>query len=328
MFQSMANLSYRHSSNNLWCILCRWEGNVLIQVLPYAIGNCILLAIVDELRKKDNVGFSPTGHGLLTLLVSFLVINKVTLAYERFRMAREHTGNAFLQLRELMQLVICFATSSSLLWMDDNQDKVTTATNKTIDETPTMTLDHWKSEAMTLILQLIDATVQVIQHEGIAKYLAKHKQDYLLQYPHLQDPMTIVQKLRCHLYIQNSDVSLELLERITLQKQIGLYMESYRHLLDLASTPLPFALIQMGRAFLFLWTFSMPLVLLQGPFTDLGTAMIFLFFLTYGFVGLEFVSMKLASPFGDGIHDIQVTNLRDVRINMFMCVFICRGASE
>jgi hypothetical protein len=355
------NMSYRHSSNNLWCILCQWEknDNVLLQVLPYAIGNCILLAIVDELRKRDNVGFSPTGHGLLTLLVSFLVINKVSLAYERFRLARMHTGNAFLQLRELMQMSICFAKKSSslpLLWKGSTTMTTTTttvATNPDHVTKPTTVMDDttspptppsskdidaqinvWITEAMTLILQLIDATVQVIQHEGIAKYLAKHKQHYLLQYPHLKDPMAIVLKLRCHLYNYDSHdnndndnddnvvsvVSMELLERITLQKQIGLFLESYHELLDLASTPLPFALIQMGRAFLFLWTFSMPLVLLQGPFTDLGTAMVFLFFLTYGFIGLELVSIKLASPFGDGIHDIQVTNLRDVSVCSCVCV--------
>ena len=175
---------------------------------------------------------------------------------------------------------------------------------------------------MTLILQLLDATVEVLQHEEIAKYLAKNKQQYLLQYPNLKDPMIYVHKLCYHLHIQSDpNISLELMERITLQKQIGLYMESYRHLLDVASTPLPYALVQMGRAFLFLWTFSMPLVLLQsGSFTDLGTAMVFLFFLTYGFIGLELVSMKLASPFGDGIHDIQVTNLRDVRIYIYICL--------
>ena len=126
----------------------------------------------------------------------------------------------------------------------------------------------------------------------------------------MTDPLTVVQCMRMHLY--NGDVHLELLERVSLVNKLDSFVESYRQLLELASTPLPFALVQMGRAFLFLWTFSMPLVLLQGPFTDLWTAMVFLFFLTYGFVGLELVSMKLTSPFGDGIHDIQLTNLRDV----------------
>ena len=39
--------------------------------------------------------------------------------------------------------------------------------------------------------------------------------------------------------------------------------------------------------------------------------MVFLFFLTYGFIGLELAAMALASPFGDGPNDIGVTALRD-----------------
>ena len=89
------------------------------------------------------------------------------------------------------------------------------------------------------------------------------------------------------------------------------YINSYNNLLILASTPLPFPLVQMGRAFLFLWTFSMPLVLLEGPFSDLWTAMLFLFFLTYGFVGLELVSIKLCDPFGDSRDDVQISKIRD-----------------
>lgn len=298
MFSSLGNLtsSYRHSSTNLWVVLFHVEGNILFRVLPFCMINCLLLALVDHLRKKENVGFSPTGHGLLTLLVSFLVINKVNLAYERFREARTHAGDAFLLLRELNQLAICFsgAHKDSSSENKDYNDKV----------------QLWRSEHVVNSIRLLDCTKFVIQNEGIAKYFARNKQKHVKDHSEMTDPLTVVQCMRMHLY--NGDVHLELLERVSLVNKLDSFVESYRQLLELASTPLPFALVQMGRAFLFLWTFSMPLVLLQGPFTDLWTAMVFLFFLTYGFVGLELVSMKLTSPFGDGIHDIQLTNLRDV----------------
>ena len=41
------------------------------------------------------------------------------------------------------------------------------------------------------------------------------------------------------------------------------------------------------------------------------SAMVFLFFLTYGFIGLELVAMNLSTPFGDGPNDIRVSALRD-----------------
>ncbi len=64
-------------------------------------------------------------------------------------------------------------------------------------------------------------------------------------------------------------LDIHLLERVNLVNKLQEYVGSYNNLLILASTPLPYPLVKMGRVFLFLWTFSMPLVLLGGPFSDL-----------------------------------------------------------
>ena len=85
----------------------------------------------------------------------------------------------------------------------------------------------------------------------------------------------------------------------------------YRNLLKWASTPLPFPLVQMGRTFLFLWTFTIPFVL-RGVVEERFSAMIFVFFLTYGFIGLEVVALKLLSAFGDGVNDLNVSGMREV----------------
>lgn len=140
------------------------------------------------------------------------------------------------------------------------------------------------------------------------------------------DPMRDVQALRSHLYTANMQIfgakrdqqqpgtdHLELFERMKMVDILHEFAISYRDCLKFASTPLPFLLIQMGRTFLFLWTFSIPLVL-RGVVYDIFPAMGFVFFLTYGFVGLELVAMKLMNPFGDGIHDLNVTGMKDAAI--------------
>mmetsp|Transcript_2914 Transcript_2914/g.4718 ORF Transcript_2914/g.4718 Transcript_2914/m.4718 type:complete len:388 (-) Transcript_2914:63-1226(-) len=296
------NSSYRTTASSLWRVLFRIEGNIFIAVLPFCIVNCLLLALVEYLEQKDDFGFSPTGHGLLTLLVSFLVISKVNLAYERFRLSRHYTGNAFLHMRELNQLVV--TVSTSYIQDDFNDD----------NEYRTEGVHRWRSECVHMIVEIIDATKRVIQDDKLAGYLARNEnRETFAHYSssNIADPLVLTQALRLHLY---GSRNLQLLERVNLMSKLNEYVTDYRALLDLASTPMPFALVQMGRAFLFLWTFTMPLVLRQGPFSDLWTAMGFLFFLTYGFIGLELVSMKLCSPFGDGVHDIQVTALRDATI--------------
>lgn len=60
---------------------------------------------------------------------------------------------------------------------------------------------------------------------------------------------------------------------------------------------IPFPWLQMARTFLFIWTFTIPLVL-RGVTQEIWSATAFVFFLTYGLIGLELVSMKMLDPFG------------------------------
>ena len=129
------------------------------------------------------------------------------------------------------------------------------------------------------------------------------------------DPITHIQRLRLHLFWGLGD-SLVLLEKIKLLDHLKVLVDSYEGLLVIASTPLPFALVQMGRTFLFLWIFTMPCVLVGHVFKEVYSAMLFVFFLTYGFVGLEFVGMQMLHPFGDNENDLGVSALSQVSLCM------------
>jgi predicted membrane chloride channel (bestrophin family) len=78
-------------------------------VLPYCILNCLLMVVVELLAIWDvKIAFSPAGHGLMTLIVSFLVISKVNLTYDRYMNARHAMGFAFSALRELNQAALVY----------------------------------------------------------------------------------------------------------------------------------------------------------------------------------------------------------------------------
>ena len=70
----------------------------------------------------------------------------------------------------------------------------------------------------------------------------------------------------------------------------------------------------MARTFLFIWTFSIPLAL-RGVVDDFVVEIIFVFFLTYGFIGLELVATKLMYPFGDDVNDLNVTGMREATLS-------------
>jgi predicted membrane chloride channel (bestrophin family) len=288
----------------------------------------MLLGLVAFYREKQVFGFSPTGHGLLTLLVSFLVISKVNLAYDRFRAVRKNAADTFLRLRELMQIVIAVSTADSPTTIALNgagniTDEKTDTTNYEKDREKE--LQYWRIECVSKVSKIMDCTVRTVKDQQLACYFARHtpldgnnknsggtrtvSSDDELDVNAL-DPLEHVQSLRMHLYC-TTDLGIHLLERITMINKLQEYISAYNNLLILASTPIPFPLVQMGRAFLFLWTFTMPFVLLEGPFSDLWTAMLFLFFLTYGFIGLELVSIKISDPFGDSRDDVQIIGIRD-----------------
>ena len=265
---SFSSQNIRVSAKNLFSVVFEREGNVLFGVLPYCVVNCALLAGVSYLEELDiKLGFSPTGHGLMTLLVSFLVINKVNLTYERFRSARHSVGSAMVRLRELNQLVI------TLLEANRN------GSNKPEQEKPAIEKrrEEWKASCTDKIVTLLEATRKMLQSPQLARFLARNDGGLagkgVTTTGLVDDPLEIVQELRFHLYLSaaDPDLDLQMLERIQLLAKLGEFVSDYRQLLDLASTPLPFSLVQMGRAFLFIWTFSMPFVLRQGPFSDMCT---------------------------------------------------------
>ena len=59
------------------------------------------------------IAFSPTGHGLMTLLISYLVIAKINLSYDRYMKARFAIGHAVSSLRELNQIAMSFTSRTS-----------------------------------------------------------------------------------------------------------------------------------------------------------------------------------------------------------------------
>lgn len=58
----------------------------------------------------------------------------------------------------------------------------------------------------------------------------------------------------------------------------------------------------MSRTFLFLYVFTVPLVLLQDDSSNVAHCFM-VFLLTYGFMGLEDVAIELDNPFGSDAND-------------------------
>ena len=80
-------------------------------VLPYCILNCAALLLIVYLQEKRGIHiyFSPKGHALMSLLIAYLIVSKVSLAFVRFMSLRAAIGCVFLAIRETSQLATLFS---------------------------------------------------------------------------------------------------------------------------------------------------------------------------------------------------------------------------
>mmetsp|Transcript_47348 Transcript_47348/g.71680 ORF Transcript_47348/g.71680 Transcript_47348/m.71680 type:complete len:134 (-) Transcript_47348:404-805(-) len=69
----------------------------------------------------------------------------------------------------------------------------------------------------------------------------------------------------------------------------------------------------MARTFIFIYSYALPFALADSMIQPVG-AMLVIFFITYGFLGLEFVAMELDDPFGDDPNDFDNLGMARVRV--------------
>jgi hypothetical protein len=85
------------------------------------------------------------------------------------------------------------------------------------------------------------------------------------------------------------------------------------------TTPEPFPLVQMTRTFLFVWVFTLPFALVQS-FNDAFPFILIVFFITYGFIGLDLVSIEMDDPFGNKPNDF---NIEVYAKNTYRDILVC-----
>merc|ERR1711933_277201 len=78
--------------------------------------------------------------------------------------------------------------------------------------------------------------------------------------------------------------------------------------------PIPFPLLQLSRTWVFLWVFTLPLSL-ETDSAGIFARCFIVFFLTFAYLGLEFMSIQLEDPLGSDDNDVN-------------CLNICRGVME
>ena len=274
-----------------------------------------------------------SGHQFINILVSFLTVARVQITYSRFTEARVYLGACFKSCRELMQYVAVLTMQSNSVEAKDWRESVA----EHIIATLRVTVAAIEvSLFLCLFKYIIEVYLTFFYFNSCldTKFSSHPENDPYDSVPsHCVDDMDIVEEfisrqkhyrrtpldeaLRAPLVFASSLRKLLLKpresfclndrlsppEELKLLNFVTLYCTSFHGLNKLITTPFSFPLTQMSRTILFFWVFTLPMTLMIDSEERYQVAVV-VFFVTYGFVGLEYVSIELDDPFGEDANDI------------------------
>lgn len=260
---------------------------------------------------------SNTGHTFAGMIVSFLLVSRINTALGRYRTCRAHIGTMYRETRELTQTMACMSRQSQTNVDDKSKE--------------------WRNELAYRTLCMLRTSMAVVRYNKdrrpawevsclSGKELEYATPDHTFE-RHAQvdrsrraDSMKVPARLAylvretiCS-QIDRLQNPLPVPKELKLLGTVDSFLKGYYGIRTFITTPVPFPLIQMTRTIVLFYIFTVPFVLLT-DYDDAGSDTtnprptiehcIVIFLLTYGFMGLEIVSVELDDPFGDDANDFE-----------------------
>uniref|UniRef100_A0A7S0KAJ2 Bestrophin homolog n=1 Tax=Leptocylindrus aporus TaxID=1398097 RepID=A0A7S0KAJ2_9STRA len=300
-----------------WGIVFQLDKSVWKNVLGFCIVNVASTLLIYYLKDHDIVDltFKDKGHSLMSVLVSFLVVSRSTIVYNRYMLAGSLLGSLFRSSEDLVQHVLAYT------YEDEEEDT-----------------RAWRNELVTQVLCLLSITMKFLSHRSEGQNIWDNKsiRDFSSRNVQIQSSRgkrlsvteeeinsqaPVFQIYRLRKLIGDKRLKIDVARKMKLFSFIDQYGNSYHQLKKQITIPFPFPLVQMARTFLFFWVFTIPFALVK----DMGSAItanaMTIFFLTYGYIGLESVSIEMDDPFGDDENDFDHEGMKRIAFdNIFQYV--------
>ena len=306
--QSTYTVSYNSESH--FSVLTQMWGSTWLKVLPFCAVNVALMVVLIALRNRfdrDALRVSKQGHTFLTLVISFLLVSRVSMSLSRYMAARESLGNMYRQSRDLIQNVCAFTMHLSGRSVQEWRYTVTyrtlilLRTAMAVVDFPTTRIPTWElaelsGEERQDVLDAINVTRKERKYASGILSDAEESMRVPIRLAYLLRKAVVMQRK----VLGKDEISAS--HELRLLGHVDGFMTGFYGIRKFLTTPTPFPLIQMARWFLFLYVFTVPFVLLNDDDGDFAHCFE-VFLITYGFFGLEAVSMELDNPFGDDAND-------------------------
>lgn len=334
-----------YTAHNHVDVLFQMYGSAFPQVLPFCLFNVMWTLVIHYLKAQEIIDLtfhSSIGHSFMGLLVSFLVVSRSKISYDRFMDFRRHLATTYRSCREIAQLVTCYTgfiqSPAAAQWRQDVCFRTILMLRATMDALlwSSTERDHWEEEYYcgdrhySIVpnshfgpppppfhhkgsnhteetdpdepFDTENVPSSISQHFWQFRNLTHGRRSMIDE--NFRAPITFGHLLRTTIMQHPEALGLRMPvnEYRDLVLLVGTFIEAFHGFRVLIFTPYPFPLVQMTRAFLFVWVYTLPMVLLKEY--RVWSSLLIVLFVSFGFVGIEYVSMALDDPFGDETNDV------------------------
>jgi len=319
--------SVHYNSESHIGVILQKTGSVWPKVLPYCVLNGALALVLHLLKSYYDIdlGITDKGHSLMTLFVAFLIVSRVSMSLGRYNESRSHLGKMYREARELVQNMVVFTradqSDAAKQWRHDLAYDISILLRMAMavidfpeNHIPCWELPELQGKAKEFILLNLEMSKKV-----------SHFGDRGVAENNMRAPIQMGYVVRDTIYTANKylDQSSQIgaWQFGRLFGGIDSFMGGYYGIRKFVTTPFPFPLVQMARTFMFLYLFTLPFALLDAADHAWVHATV-CFLVTFGFVGLETVSIELDNPFGDDENDFDnlgmaYTALEDTYVTIY-----------
>ena len=291
-----------YDAGNYWSVITQQLGSDWPRLLPYCLANVFLMGALHLLDARNDINLQISGqaHGFMSLIIGFLLVQRITTSLSRYDQSREHLENMNKGCRQFVHGV-CFYSSS-----DD------TDTGKA-----------WRHDVTYRMLLLLRAAMAMVDYpsSGIPLWEVPELGSGVLEdvknnlpplrWLHeegrsdfewnMRIPVRMSYLLRKSVRSQEKVLKtpMGVFSEGDLYGSINCFMEGYYGMHKFLTTPAPFPLIQMTATFLFFFLYTVPFALLSDDtrvFTIISHCVV-IFILTYGLMGMDMVAVQLGKSF-------------------------------
>lgn len=305
----------KYDSSKHFAVLTQMHGSVWPRVLPYCLLNVLNISIIILIKERYAIDltYPDKGHYFLSMIVAFLIVTRSNITYRRFMESRGNVGNAMRSCRELIQFAVTFTryntSSKARKWRFDLARKTIVLLHSVVTalEYESTGTHVWKTPALTQTEKQALRTAVGDNNERSPYILAMFIRSTIASnVEFLETPLHVNKELRLYSFVSD-------------------FITAYNNLMKLVNTQFPFPLAQMNRTFVFIWAYTLPWVLYHDEIS-VPPLIVLVFFITYAFVGLEFVSIELDDPYGDDPNDLDILGLaKTVFEDIYICIYDCDG---